>query len=207
MLDRLRKVFRASKSTPPAADPFVIGWHRFLQEVELSRNYPLPYQLSLFGVAARNPILERILPSLLYIKMTSLIDDGLQAYMLAHGLTAPKSFPDSFGGRINFLAENGALAHSDRLRTIKDRRNELAHQADKHATWEELDQVLNPTHQELHHLGLVGTRPKYEAFAECSALRETKRPDALFECTRTFGLKRDGKIVVSIGSTEYTLKD
>jgi hypothetical protein len=38
-------------------------------------------------------------------------------------------------------------------------------------------------------------------------MRETSRPDALFERTHSFGLKRDGKIVVEIKWTSYTLKD
>ena len=187
--------------------PFRTGWHRFLQEVELSRNYPMSYRLNAIGAAPRNPLLERILPSLLYIKLATLLDDALQTHISDRKLTVPSKYHDSFGGRINFLADHGALSEPRQWRRIKKRRNELAHESDAHADWEELDNAISPAHNELQHLGFVGPRPRYEPFAERSALRETSRADALCECTYSFGLKRDEKIVVKIEWTSYILKD
>lgn len=49
--------------------------------------------LSSFGGVARNPILEEILPSLLFIKTASLLDDGLVQYMAANGRSLKKGYP------------------------------------------------------------------------------------------------------------------
>ncbi len=208
MLAWFRKFLRRPTVTGSnPTTPFLTGWHRFLQEVELSRNYPMPYRLNAFGAAARNPLLERILPSLLYIKLATLLDDALQTYISDRKLTVPSQYHDSFGGRINFLSEQGALSEPRQWRRIKDRRNELAHENDAQADWEELDNAISPAHDELRHLGFAGPRPRYEPFAERSAMRETSRPDALWECTHSFGLKRDDKVVVEIKWTSYTMKD
>ena len=177
----------------PAEPPFQLAtaWHRLLQEVELARHYPAPFRLNLGGSVARNPILERVLPSLLYVKMVSLLDDALQEYVASHELEAPKRYPDSLGGRIGLLGDSGTLGDPAQLRSIKDRRNELAHEVKEHANWEELEGALQAVHNELQGLGLVGSRPEYSFFAERSALHETERSDALFERTYTYGLKRE----------------
>jgi len=72
-------------------DDFLKAWHRFLQELELAKNYHLPYALdNLFGATPRNPLLEKLLPSLLYIRLVSLLDDALNLYLDNHGLTIKK---------------------------------------------------------------------------------------------------------------------
>lgn len=191
----------------PRAEPrFIVGWHRLLQEAELARHYPHPYMLDAGGSVSRNPLLEGILPSLLYIKMACLLDDGLRQIIRREGLST-KGYRDSLGDRIKLLAEEGLLRRRERADAIRKRRNELAHEADGVADWSELETALSAAHQELQHLGLVGDRPAYDFYAERSAVRATDRRDAIGEWSRSFGLRRDGRVVIEFSSVEHLLRD
>lgn len=118
------------------------------------------------------------------------------------GLRLPTRSRQDLSARINYLAEAGHLNRAPELHSIRKRRNQLAHESDIQATWEELDKAVTFVHDELQHLALVGTRPRYEAFAERSALKKTTRPDSLYERTYTFGVRRDSNPVIEISWTE-----
>jgi len=127
--------------------------------------------------------------------------------MNGQGLRLPTRSRQDLSARINYLAEAGHLTRAPELHSIRKRRNQLAHESDIQATWEELDKAVTPVHDELQHLALVGTRPRYKAFAERSALKKTTRPDALYERTYTFGVRRESNPVIEMSWTEWILKD
>ena len=87
--------------------PFTTTWRTFLIELELARNYPMAYQLDHQGVAVRNPVLEKILPSLLHIKMATLL--ALDAYLTSTGTVLPKNYQPTLGGRIFFFTDSAVF--------------------------------------------------------------------------------------------------
>ncbi len=165
------------------------------------------YRLGADTPAMRNPLLESVLPSLLYIKMVALLDDALTSLMERRGLSPPKKFPDSLKGRIDYLEHKGILSKSPQLHDVRERRNELAHETNAQADWAGVGEALDLVEAELQHLGVVGARPKYEAFAERSAMEAGDRPEVLFKRTYRYGLRRNGAPVVEMSWTERVLRD
>jgi hypothetical protein len=186
---------------------FLASWYALLQEVELARNYPVPYQLtSPFG-AGRNVILEAILPSLLFMKATDLLDEALKLYMQERGLALLSSHRDTLAGRIAFLHDQGLLSDRAALLRLKDRRNELAHESVHKPSWAELDVATLQIHKELRHLGFAGDRPHYQFYAEKSPIRASAQEGADGERTLSFGLKKDGRVVLEVRQIEYIAKE
>ena len=177
------------------------SWERFLLELELARNYFRPYLL-FGGGTARNPLLDSLLPTLLYVRMAELLDDAFEVHLQNADLRVPKKFGNSFNGRIEFLEERGVLKDPGEVCRIKDRRNELAHEGNKQATWEEVDADLLFVENELQHLEFVGRRPSFEYFGERLAFRESSEPDASAERDFRVGLKSEGDVVAEFGWTE-----
>ena len=77
------------------SDDILKAWHRFLQEVELAQNYHMPYLLNGFGGTFRNPLLDYLLPSLLYVKMVAILDEALVFFINYRGLIVPKKYKKS----------------------------------------------------------------------------------------------------------------
>ena len=177
------------------------SWKRFLLELELARNYFRPYLL-FGGGTARNPLLDGLLPTLLYVRMAELLDDAFEVHLQDAKLRVPKKLGNSFDRRIEFLEERGVLKEPADVCRIKDRRNELAHEGKKHATWEEVDADLIFIENELQNLGFVGHRPSFEYFGERSAFRDSSEPDVSAERDFKVGLKSEGKVVAEFGWTE-----
>jgi hypothetical protein len=173
------------------------SWHRLLQEIELAKNYHLPYVLTGGTGVARNPILDYLLPSLLFVKAVSILDEALVFYTNNQNLTMPKKYGDSLKGRIAFLDDTGIIKNTPDLHDIREKRNKVAHEIAEHLTWEEFDENLNTIESELQHLGFVGDRPKYEAYAECSP-RDSGEPGIAFTQDFHYGLKREGREVIEI---------
>jgi len=177
------------------------SWQRLLQEIELAKNYHLPYVLLGGTRVTRNPILDYLLPSLLFVKAVSILDEALVFYTNSQNLTMPKKkYGDSLKGRIDFLDDRDILKNAADLHDIREKRNKIAHEITEHLTWEEFDENLNTIESELQHLGFVGDRPKYEAYAECSPGDSTERGIA-FTQDFHYGLKKEGKKVIEISWT------
>ena len=173
---------------------YINQYNRFLQDLGLARNYPRPYLLQSTGAAiAPNPILEQILPSLLYIRMVSLFDDGLILYINDNELSIPKTYKEDLNGRVSFLADRNLLKDACECHRIRHRRNSIAHEASANATWGEVDADLSIVEEELRNLGLVGQRPSYEFYAERSRAQDSEESGVLFEYHYCFGLKEKGE--------------
>jgi hypothetical protein len=186
---------------------FLTSWHALLQEVELARNYPAPYQLTSAVGAGRNVILEALLPSLLYIRAIDLLDQALRIHMQQRSLALPQSYRDSLAGRIGFLGDQALLSDRAALNRLKDRRNELAHDSVHKPSWAELDAATIQIHKELRHLGFAGDRPHYQFYAEKSPIRASAHEGAKRERTLSFGLKRDGRVVLEVRQIEHLTED
>jgi hypothetical protein len=181
-------------------------WRRLLIDVELAKNYHLSYSLSTMGATPRNPILEYLLPTLLYVKMVSILDEALITYIDSQGLTLPKK-DRNLNGRINFLTTKRVLGNSKALHNIRDRRNGLAHEASQQTNWNELEDDLNEIARTLQHLAFVGKRPSYKFFAEQSGMSNSSEPDVWATQDFHYGLKEGDKLVAKISWTQKLYND
>jgi hypothetical protein len=73
------------------------SWRQLLLEEVAARNYWQSYLLHGFA-SHRDPLLDRLLPSLLYIKAVTILDDALEAVIAPRGLVMPKKYRDSLQG-------------------------------------------------------------------------------------------------------------
>jgi len=200
--------------TPPNQAIFD-QWNRFLIDAELARKYEVPYQLYARQhlPVPRNPILERLLPSLLYVRLCAILDDALQCHIRTKKLKLPtkdkqgKRFrfqKDSQGNMtradldscIRLLGEGNLLQDSNKLQTIRGRRNDIAHKIDQSATWEEFWNAVSCVEGELQHLGFVGKRPRISVYG-FSAGGDPVPPQSAIKRRDIYswGLRIDGKKV------------
>lgn len=175
------------------------GWYGLLREIELAKNHKMANVITSLGPPAPNPILDYLLPSLLFIKMVSLLDEALDFYIDAQALTMPRSYRGDLNGRINFLNDHSILTSAASLHDIRTKRNQLAHQMSHQGlTWEVLDNDLNTVETELQHLGLVGDRPIYEFYAEKSRMKDSPKEDVAFRVEYCYGLKENDEKVIQV---------
>ena len=185
-------------------DDIVKAWHRFLQEIELAKNYHMPYLLNRFGATFRNPLLDYLLPSLLYIKLVAILDEALVFLIDHRGFTVPNKYKKSIHGRIEFLNDEGIIANYSALHGVRDNRNLLAHEASATIGWEKLYGDLDTVENELQHLGFVGDRPDYKYFGERSAVRECDEPGVAFAQDFRFGIKCNDRVTMEVCFTSKT---
>jgi len=181
---------------------FANAWRVFLLEWELAKNYHLSYSLYT-GSTHRNPLLERLLPSLLYIKAVALLDDGLTEVISIRGLSFPsEGYSATLRGRITFLKDQTVLANADELHRIHDRRNILAHDKDGVCTWEELKQDGMWIESTLQGFGIIGARPKLDYYGERSAMRDSDEPGILSVRDFKVGVKENDRPGIEFSWTE-----
>ncbi|KAA0232776.1 MAG: hypothetical protein JJLCMIEE_03585 [Acidimicrobiales bacterium] len=142
-------------------------WNKFQRRVLLARNYGKPFEIAQNPwrgreddvlPAPQNPILEGILPPLLYVQMCSLFDEFLGDAAARLGVTVGGR--DHLYDRIEALA--GYLTNVSTLHAIRKRRSDFAHVDNAECTWEELDDAIDQVHAALAELSVVTGRPDYE---------------------------------------------
>lgn len=182
-------------------------WRLFLIDLVFARNYTIGY-LDLPGPAAKNPVVERLLPSLLHVKAVAILDHSLRAWIDDKGLTVPqKTYRTDLKGRIDYLADNGHLADRSPLHLIRGTRNELAHEPEGAVNWVELDRDVRAIHSALAELKLVGEMPKWEILSE----RSDAWPGEISEAVCTFHyricIKQGDTLVAEIKWAEHMMAD
>lgn len=154
-------------------------WRIFLIELEFARNYPMAYQLTSNNVVGRNPVLEEILPSLLHLRMTAVLDGALEAYLDSTGTSLPADYRSDLNGRICFSSDSGLVPNGQALHRVRKRRNDTAHEVFSNVSWKQLEQDRREVHAALQHLGLVSEPPQFLVKAERSAFRESDEPGVM----------------------------
>jgi hypothetical protein len=86
----------------------------------------------------------------LVIQLVALFDDALESYVSAH---CSDFRGQSLGQRINHLVAIGVLTDSRSLMALRERRNELAHEADARASWRDWDDIFETVKQQLREIG------------------------------------------------------
>ncbi len=174
------------------------AWRLFQIESVFARNYGIAHQLD-GGVAARNPILKKILPSLLHIKLTAILDEALESQILAQNTTFPKGYRRTLEGCISFLHDSNQIKNGEELHDLRERRNETAHEISASIMWEQLDKDMTEVHKVLQHLNFVGERPNFEIKAERSAMQGSDEPGIAFYCDYSVRVIEGNKV-----AAEYT---
>lgn len=182
------------------------GWRVFLLEYELAKHYYYPYRLY-DGTTHRNPLLDRLLPSLLMVRAVSILDYSLQVELQTHGITLPQGrYKDDLYGRISILCDNKTLSAKDDLQKLRRRRNELSHEIAASVTWEELSSAVDHVEASLQELKIVGPRPTMEYFGQRSAMTGSPDPNVLW--TREFkcGIKENSQVALEFSWRQDILK-
>jgi hypothetical protein len=172
----------------------------------LARNYGIAYRLD-GGVAARNPVLEKMLPSLLHIKMVSILDEALANKIAEDSLPFPKSYRHTLEGRISLARDSGLIKNGDILHVIRKRRNRTAHDISAKVTWDQLDDDILEVHKVLQSLVASGELPNFQVSAERTALQDSEEPGVLFHCDCRIMVKEGDKIAAEIKWRKQTYAD
>jgi hypothetical protein len=182
------------------ADELRDAWRLFLLEWEAAKHYHFPYAL-MIGHTYRNPLVEHLLPALLLVKGTSLLDEALEEFVENQPRDMPRKYRRNLEGRISFLADCGVLPNAKELHEVRKTRNDLAHDSNARITWESLESAINIIENTILALGFIRPRPKLEYYGERSAM--TEAPDGR-GWTRTFtiGIRENGKPAYEASWTE-----
>lgn len=100
-------------------------WYRFWQEFGMAQHHgvgPTP-----LGPSPRNPFLDGLLATHLYVSLVAILDEGLEKAREARDLAFPPRSRKDLHARIELLRDD--LSNADALHEVRDRRNELSHTA------------------------------------------------------------------------------
>jgi hypothetical protein len=154
-----------------------------------------------------NPVLERLLPSLLQIKAVTVLDAALKDALEKKCLSVPRQLGTGLKARITFLAQLGHLPSADRLQRIRESRNDVAHEFEEHISWKELADDVDAIQQVLTDMGYAPTRPELKVVAERSAARSDATVGVAFAFDYTVSVKEGDRVLAEIRWTKRILND
>jgi len=176
-------------------------------EAQVVRCYPMPYILDSNSTIFRtNPMLEKIIPSLMFVKALSILDDAFN-FLLKRKEFAPTKHLASLKAKIDYFDKIDLLHDSKLLHKFRIKRNEIAHGSNHSATWEEMWDCLNGIEIELRNLKFWKERPKFEIFCQSPAMRKSSNPKMIGERDYEFGLTENNKRVFEVKWTEQVSRD
>jgi hypothetical protein len=114
----------------------------------------MSYSLSI-GLTHRHVLLDQLLPVLLHIKATAILEDALELRLTQNGHALAKPYKDDLNGRLTYLADRGLLSNVDSLHEVRRRRNALAHEPDAGCDWAMLRHDIRLIEAGMIELGLV----------------------------------------------------
>ena len=180
-------------------------WHQFLIDALFAQRYELGYIDD--PCPGKNPVLERLLPSLLHVKAVAILDHALRDWCKERGVQVPrKAYGRDLKGRIAFLVDNKYLSDGAALQAIRDLRNELAHQPVASINWARLDVDVRAIHSALHQLGIVGIYPNWTIGASRSAAQPPRIPDALMTFDYNVTIREGESPVGEISWSTHTMR-
>lgn len=182
-------------------------WRHFLIDLMFARNYTIGY-LDHPGPVAKNPVVERLLPSLLQVKAVAILDHTLRAWIDDKGFVVPKKpYGTDLKGRIDYLVDNGHLADRSPLHSIRGTRNALAHEPGGAVDWAELDRDVAAIHSALSQLKVVKEMPHWDIFSGRSAAQTGEIPKS--NCTFHYRIviKQGEKMVAEINWAQHVMAD
>ncbi|MDR4520935.1 MAG: hypothetical protein R3E36_10120 [Nitrosomonas sp.] len=182
------------------------AWRQFRLEAETAKNYPTSYALYV-GSTHRDILLEQLLPTLLYIKAASILDDSLSIWLTDNGHVLKNPYKNDFNGRICYLDDNSIYGKCAELHNVRRKRNAFAHEPKVKSNWQELESGVLTIEECLVFLGLAAETKKLEYFAERSGMQGADDPNVAFTRRFSYGVKEDGKLALEIAWNENTLNE
>jgi len=182
------------------------AWRQFRLETETAKNYPSSYALYV-GHTHRDILLEQLLPTLLYIKGASILDDSLAIWLADNGHVLRRPYRNDFNGCICYMDDNSLYGKCTELHNIRGNRNNFAHEPGIHTNWQALESDVLIIEECLLSFGLVAETKKLEYFAERSALQDSDDPKVAFTRRFSYGVKENGKLALEIAWNENTLNE
>ena len=185
------------------------AWCWYEQECLYAKGYALLPMMSApmpGGLAPRNPIVDRIIPTLLLIKGLAILDAAFKGKIQDHEDLRGVRTKD-LNARIELLNEHGILLDANGVHDARGRRNVLAHEYEGYVDWEEFKHHIGVIRRELAHISAIGEIPEFTITAECSQLRESTDPNACFERTISVYIEAEGRRVSEISLVQKTMKD
>lgn len=185
------------------------SWRWLLQDVLIARNAHLVGNMQ---PAVASLVWETVLPTTYYIRTVSFFDESLAFFIDSKDIKTHKK-SNTLDAKLKLLSENGHLDYSQKLRDIKDRRNQLAHRStgpetyfDLSASWKEVDDALDAIEATLQKLGLVGERPEFEFYwaRDVDLYPDAFHPDkpgVRATYNFTFGVKEAGEEVLTFSKS------
>jgi len=161
------------------------SWHEFLINVAYAKDYQVYFLVAggVGGLPPKNPILEQILPSLLFVKSLTILDAGLEEVLVArHVSLRAMGYRDDLNGRIKAAGDLGIIPDSELLHDARRARNDVAHEFSNISTWGELETAISNIQEALAAMGLVGPRPNYKVAGgkTRASAEELTDPKAIF---------------------------
>lgn len=181
-------------------------WRQFRLETETAKNYPSSYALY-EGHTHKDILLEQLLPTLLYIKGASILDDSLSIWLTDNGYALRKPYKNDFNGHICYIDDNSLYSKCSDLHTIRRNRNTFAHTPGVYSNWQDLDNDVIAIEECLLFFRLVTETKKLEYFAERSAMQESDDPNVAYTHKLSYGVKENGKLALEIAWNENILKE
>lgn len=192
-------------TVPARWDPRT-AWRRFRLEAEAAKHYPISYSLYI-GHTHRHVLLDGLLPALLHIKATAILDDALALWLEENGHRLSRPYRNDLNGRVQYLADHGLIANGDVLQEVRSRRNAFAHEPDAFCDWLVLQRDIEVIEASMTELDLVKTTPVLEHYAERSAMRGSGEPGVAWERTFEYGVRENGKPALEVKWTQKLLRD
>jgi hypothetical protein len=156
------------------------------------------------GRTHRDPVLDKLLPTLLGIRAAAILEDGLNRAIVQKGLTIPPRYRDDLFGRISVLQESGALANGAELHAIRERRNRVSHEAGVSLDWGSLERDVEEIQRALEFLGIVPSATHLEYHAERSAMKESTEPGIAFTQEFRVWITENDRVAIEFGWTTKT---
>jgi hypothetical protein len=177
------------------------AWRRFRLEAEAARNDPSCYALY-SDQTHRDPLLEALLPTLLYIKAVAILDDALDVWLEQNGHQLRPPYRDDLNGRLDYLGDNRLLQDVDAVHAVRRERNRLAHEPGTSCDWRRLGDEISVVETALLSLGLVRPTPQLDYFCERSAIEGSNEPGVSFSRRFSYGVKENGKPALEVAGSE-----
>jgi hypothetical protein len=132
---------------PTAAAIVQKSWIRLLRWIVFARAYPLAYQIMSFGAGVPNPVLDRLLPTLLYVQVVSLFDQALASVIQERKMPRPPKWKPDLYHRIERVGAR-LCAKAD-CQALRERRRALAHEPESSVAWSDVEGAVEVVEREL----------------------------------------------------------
>lgn len=184
----------------------VNAWRHFRLEAKAAQNYPLPYSMYI-GQTHRDTLLEKILPTLLYVKAVAILDDALELWLKVNNRKLVAPYRDDLNGRLEYLNDKGLISNASQLHEVRKLRNTIAHEPGTSCDWAKLEGDISLIETCLVSLELARQTPKLEYVCERSAMEASVEPGVNFSRTFSYGVKENGKLAFEVSWTQKFLAD